>query len=72
VSMPFFGLLSFLRKVDYDTVEYISVSMPFFGLLSFLPTIPDDFVAPDDVCQCPSSGFSLFYVYRFLLYGLGV
>ena len=37
MSMPFFGLLSFLQITDNMSIAIlIIVSMPFFGLLSFL------------------------------------
>ena len=36
VSMPFFGLLSFLRTQNRWIAQSSYVSMPFFGLLSFL------------------------------------
>ena len=36
VSMPFFGLLSFLLAADQRQKWEPEVSMPFFGLLSFL------------------------------------
>ncbi len=40
---------------------YNSVSMPYIGLLPFLPTETQD-VAETPVCQCPTSGFSHFYL----------
>ena len=37
VSMPYFGLLSFLHyRVTHFQLVYNNVSMPYFGLLSFL------------------------------------
>ena len=63
VSMPYIGLLPFLRYSRGRCCDaYHFVSMPYIGLLPFLPgSAPVSSVSSLSLCQCPTSGFSHFY-----------
>ena len=63
VSMPYSGLLPFLRYSRGRCCDaYHFVSMPYIGLLPFLPgSAPVSSVSSLSLCQCPTSGFSHFY-----------
>ncbi len=60
VSMPYVGLLLFLRIKSCAKKLKQKVSMPYVGLLLFLlPVIVA--LINSGLCQCPTSGFFYFY-----------
>ena len=62
VSMPYFGLLSFLQdRCITSSAMQLLVSMPYFGLLSFLHNERNHEQQGNREFQCPTSGFFLFY-----------
>ena len=70
VSMPYIGLLPFLPCCNKKSINmFVVVSMPYIGLLPFLRLTPDKAANPAEMCQCPTSGFSHFYLIltRFIL-----
>ncbi len=48
----------------------VFVSMPYIGLLPFLLEMVDDDTQDNAVCQCPTSGFSHFYLPKVFVFGM--
>ena len=60
-SMPFIGLLPFLRVDKMILYKNVDESMPFIGLLPFLQKIVKEKRNQIEKSQCPLSGFFHFY-----------